>query len=599
MAERVPRGELRPPDGRGTSREWVAERLTLERLRGIAGSRFYERGEIYHETGAVESLVVEGDSLQAVVLGSDRYRVKLRPTAEGAGFEHSCTCPIGREGAFCKHCVAAGLAARSAGSMPERPQPASVAELRAALADLDHAGLVELVAEEAARDEHLLERLRLRFAAGGEPDAASLRRAIEVAVDPPGERIAPYEWSRGIEHALDVVASLASSHPDVVVELCEHALGAVIGARWRIDDSDGHVSWLIERIERLHLEACERGGADPEALAERLLGWRLESEVEVFDGALASYAEALGERGRFRYRELARERWESVEPRRPGEQRNWDSHAIVAVMEELARADDDLDALIGVLSRDLTLPYDFLRIAEELAAGGRGEEAIEWAERGLEAFEGERQDPRLQGFLADAYAGAGRDGEALEMAWDRFADRPSLESYRLLRPFAERCEQWPRRRERAFGLLRERARRAHDSPVAAATGWHPWADHSELVRILLAEDELDAAWSEAEQGGCDQSLLLKLAERRAEEHPEDAIAVYGRWIEPTIERKRKADYAEAVALIGRIAALLTDLDRGDEIDALVGGVRTRHARKRNLIAMLDQAGLPAHEPATS
>jgi uncharacterized Zn finger protein len=269
-------------------------------------------------------------------------------------------------------------------------------------------------------------------------------------------------------------------------------------------------------------------------------------------------------------------------------------------MERLAEASRDVEQLVAVLRRDLSSPYCFLRIAAVYREADRCEEAIEWAEQGLDAFPGERADSRLQEFLAEAYAEEGRHRDALEVAWERFADHPGLDSYRELKRYAEQVEEWPRRRERALGLLRKRAREARDEAKRLRYRWLSGGDHSQLVRVLLWEGEVEVAWREAEAGGCEESLWLDLAERRKETHPEDALRVYRERIEPAIERKTKRDYEDAVGLIEEVGGLLRRLGREQELPALVGEIRAAHARKRNLIALLDRAGLEAaHSPAGS
>ncbi|MGH2715198.1 MAG: DUF6880 family protein, partial [Thermoleophilaceae bacterium] len=363
-----------------------------------------------------------------------------------------------------------------------------------------------------------------------------------------------------------------------------------------VDDSDGHVGVLSARLEELHLAACERGRPDPEALAERLLHRQLDGELGVFAHAASTYAGALGASGLARYEELARAEWALVPELGPGEEREYGRRfAITAVMEDLARGSGDVDALVAVLRRDLSLPYRFLRIAEAYWDVGREAEATDWAEHGMEAFP-ERPDHRLHAFLARAYAHQERHGDALEVAWDHFADRPGLDTYRELKPYAERLGDWPRWRERALGLLRRRAAEMRTEAQHRGYGWSRTYDRSQLVRILLWEGNVEAAWGEAEAGGCDEALWLELAERRRETHPEDALRVYRERIEPTIARKTKRDYEEAVALIERVGELLRRVGRDEELPALVAEIRARHARKRNLIALLDGPRLKAAAP---
>lgn len=565
-------------------------------LRTRAGARSYERGLDYFESGCVDRLELQGAVLTATVRGTQRYRVELRP-GEGV-LEHSCSCPYGRDGAFCKHCVAAGLALLEAGANAAEPGPLSLDAIRARLERLGREALVSLLLEQARVNERVLERLRLRFASdSGEVDLASFRRAIELAVDPGGfvSYHEAYDWSCGVDEVIDAIEGLLDEgHADAVIELSEHALTALAELGGHVDDSDGHARFLCERLERLHLAACERARPDPAALAERLLRWQLGCELEVFYDAADTYAGVLGQAGLARYAELARAEWEQVPALDPGDRREYGRRfRITHVMEHLARTRGDVDELVEVLRSDLSLPYCFLRVAEAYRAAGRVDEAIEWAERGLEAFPAERADSRLQTFLAEVYAARGQSSDALEIAWDRFADHPGLDTYRELKPYAERLDEWPRRRERALGLLRKRAEEAREDAQRRGYGWLRGGDHSQLVRILLWEGEVEAAWREAETGGCDESLWLELAGRRKETHPGDALRVYRERIEPTIARKTRRDYEDAVGLIEEVGDLLRRLGRGDELPALVAEIRAAHARKRNLVALLDRIRLGA------
>ncbi len=69
--------------------------------------RSFARGEGYFDSGLVSSLVEKNDTLSARVLGTYKYTVRL--WVDKGKLEYSCTCPVGDDGMFCKHCVAAGL----------------------------------------------------------------------------------------------------------------------------------------------------------------------------------------------------------------------------------------------------------------------------------------------------------------------------------------------------------------------------------------------------------------------------------------------------------------------------------------------------------
>lgn len=578
--------------------------LGPSRLRELAGSRSYSRGESYFELGAVERIWREGEVTHGIVIGTQRYRVRLEPGSGGAT-AYACDCPMGQSGAFCKHCVAVGLAIGAAkDEIDAHPAPQALSEIKTRLRSEDHDALVALVVELAEADERTLERLRLRFAADpAAPDLEAVRRAIELACDPP-EPVSPYEWGRGIDQALDAIEAIAaggSAGAEAAVDLCELIIEGIVASRWRLSESDSVSALAIDRAVAIHASACARAGLDREQLAERLLNLHLGGdEWETFAEPLETHAEALGAGGAARYTELVRELFAELPALEPGDERSWEAprYRITKLMEGIAAAGNDPDQLAAVLARDLSSSYQYLRIADVYAEADRHEEAIEWAERGLEEDSGEfaprGPDPRLRARLAESCAAAGRHEDALEAAWDRYCDSPTLDHYRDLQPFAERLGQWERRRERAHGVLRERARRKQQSS-GPLSYLRRNADHSELVRILLWEGDPDAAWAEAQNGGCGEQLWLELAAAREDEHPADALTVYKQWIGPTIERKDKASYADAVALIERAGAALERLGRARELDELVDGVRAQHGRKRNLIALMDAAGMRGSE----
>jgi uncharacterized Zn finger protein len=576
------------------------------RLRELAGPRSYSRGESYFELGAVKRIWREGEVTHGIVVGTQRYRVRLEPGSGGA-IAYTCDCPMGQSGAFCKHCVAVGLAIGDAeGEIDAHPAPEALSEIEVRLRSQDHDALVALLVELAEADERTLERLRLRFAADpAAPDLEAVRRAIELACDPP-DHVSPYEWGCGIDQALDAIEAIAAGGTAeaaaAAVDLCELIIEGILASRWRFSEADSVPALAIDRAVTIHASAYARAGLDREQLAERLLDLQLGSdEWETFAEPLETHAEALGPSGAARYTELVRERFAELPTLGPGDERGWEEprYRTTKLMEGIAAASGDPDQLAAVLARDLSFSHQYLRIADAYAEADRHEAAIEWVERGLEQDAGESAargpDPRLRARLAESCAAVGRHEDALEAAWDRYCDSPSLAHYRDLQPFAERLGRWERWRERAHGVLRERARRLRESAGPLSDLPRRDADHSELVRILLWEGEPDTAWAEAQEGGCEEQLWLELAAAREEEHPADSVTVYKEWIEPTIERKNKASYADAVALIERAGAALERLGRAGELHELIDGVRARHRRKRNLIALMKAAGMRGRE----
>lgn len=86
--------------------------LIEQHLFEMAGKATFERGQYYAANKRVLSIIeAENQVITAQVKGSQLYLVKF--WLKGKKLQHSCTCPFAVEGAFCKHCVAAGLVLRT------------------------------------------------------------------------------------------------------------------------------------------------------------------------------------------------------------------------------------------------------------------------------------------------------------------------------------------------------------------------------------------------------------------------------------------------------------------------------------------------------
>jgi tetratricopeptide (TPR) repeat protein len=476
-------------------------------------------------------------------------------------------------------------------------------KVRAHLAGQSKDALVDLLVAQAMGDERLRRRLLLEASRPVAPgvvsaagaSVASMRAWIEEAA-----RISDYldddevdDYVAGLEDVVDALERLLEDgHAVAVVELVEYAVDVVESSIGYIDDSGGDAEGVLGRLAELHLAACERADLDPVVLAKRLFVRELNGQSDTFFGALHGYAEVLGPEGLAAYRKLAEAEWEWMAPRTGNADRYTLDHRrwrIAHMMETLARVEGDVDALVAVIARDLAHAYAYLRIAEVLREAGRDDEALGWAERGMAAFPEPRADSRLREFLAEQYHQRGRHDDAVALYWQAFSGAPSLASYQALRGQVERARQWPAWRERALTRLRE-----HVAASREGRGVDHWAvmgrDHSELVRVLLWEGDVEAAWAEARAGGCAQGLWLELADRRAAQHPEEALPVYQRAVEGLLAHTGNDVYERVVQLLRKLQELLGRLGREAEFAGQIASIRATQRRKRNLMKLLDAAG---------
>ncbi|MBA3565122.1 MAG: hypothetical protein H0W33_14180 [Gammaproteobacteria bacterium] len=110
------------------------------------------------------------------------------------------------------------------------------------------------------------------------------------------------------------------------------------------------------------------------------------------------------------------------------------------------------------------------------------------------------------------------------------------------------------------------------------------------MEIFLWEKNSEAAWQEAQRGGCTDRLWFTLASLRENDHPRDAIAVYRRLIGPIVQRTNNDAYAEAAKLLRRIERLQEKLGEQAEFREYLAQVRTEYKPKRNFIKLLEKIG---------
>lgn len=475
--------------------------LTADLLLRLAGQVTYLRGLAYANEGRVNDLAIQDGVLVAHVRGTQTYTVRL--DTEKPALSYDCTCPVGDEVRFCKHCVAVGLAWLLARGEPlvvttsARPAGPPMDRVRAFLEQQDAESLRAILLAEAEVNDNLRERLLLRDAATG-ADAASLKRlraAIDRVTAIPDfiDYAEAASYAAVLDEMVDGIAAVAEGNPAAAIELVEHALWQVEDAMQSVDDSDGMVGEVLHRLQEIHHDVCAAARPDPVALARRLFEGEMRSDFDTFHGAAETYTELLGDAGLSEYRRLAGARWDGIPALGPGERhensgtRRWQ---LTTIMQRLAKLTGSLDELVAVHSRDLSGPHAFLKIAEIYREAGAHDQAMEWVRRGLNAFPSLANEP-LRVFLADEHHRRGEHEEAMELVWPVFEHRPHLAEYQLIKRHADRLGAWQRWRERALARLRQHATQ-RTAGMIHLPGRAP-DERSELVRVFLWEGDGEAA----------------------------------------------------------------------------------------------------------
>jgi len=575
-------GSSRPPPPRRRLNRGMARQVVgfgEDELRALAGTRSFERGLGYLD--AVSGLEVGAASVTARVDGTDAYEVELT-LGEATGISGWCDCPYGQEGNFCKHCVAVALTVlRQADAVPRQRAAARTraSGLEAWLTALSRDELLALVREQVADDRELRRRLELR-AAAARSDLGAVRERVLALLDPrPFARYGYVEYAdapgyaRQVAEAANALRALtAGGQAARAVDLAEEAIRALGEAYEEIDDSDGAVGQAVAAVAEAHLEACGVERPDPERLAEWLAGHMLGDRDGPMDLDPLDYADALGQAGLARLRELAVE----AQRRSP---RGW---AEKYLMERLVKAEGDVDALVALYAKDLEPSgATHLFIAEELSAAGRPEDALAWAERGLRDTADEAHvDGRLVDYVCAHYTRTGRKAENLAVRRDRFLVERSLAAYQQLRDAARAADCWETERTAALAALREDAHRERGGRYRGPV----------LIDALLDDGDLGTAWQEAADRADDRQWR-RLADLSRETRPADALAVYLRLVEPLKGPTGDRVYEQMARLLLDVRSCHRALGTEDEFTAYLADLRTELKRRRKLISILDRHGL--------
>ena len=561
----------------------VALAFTEADIRQAAGPRSFERGLGY--LGEVEDLEIGSTEITATVYGNSKYRVAVDFSDDR--LRGDCTCPHGREGFFCKHCVAVALSVLEIGDdLPRRVEAAQV-ERQTLESWLESLSREELLAELRGlldQDPGLRRRFELR-AASVNADAAAVRRAVRKLVMLPGRGYV--EYSEAFDYAHDV-REAAAAIDDLIgaggaaeaIGIAREALGLLTEAYQSVDDSSGSIGGAAYELLAVHLRACEAAPPDPASLGDYLAGLLLDGEYG-FAPELGDYLGLLDGPGIAAFRERVEEAY-AEQPK------GWQARNL---MELLLKADGDVDALVAFYAADLDdWGRGHLRIARELDEAGRGGEALDWAERGLR--EAARPDDQLVEYLAGRYAAEGRDDDVLGLRRARFQAERTLANYRALGRAATGSGRWPAERGQALDLLREDARVARERTAgnpAYRASW-AWGGGPVLVDALLDDGDLDAAWAAA-QDGAPEAQLLRLADASVTVRPADALAVYRRAIGPLKSLTGNNVYQRMATLLLSARACHEVLGTTDEFRRYVAVLRMDQKRKRNLMKILDENGL--------
>jgi uncharacterized Zn finger protein len=572
----------------GKSLSEVLNKRTLVRL---ASGESFEQGRRTFFQGRVKALKESDGVLAARVRGADWYDVKLWVVNET--LVGSCTCSSGRCGQFCGHCVAAGAAwIVSRGLSADEPVASGSAEaIRKYLDEIPKKKLVDMLMAQAKRDGAFRQKLARAAARSrsSEPDFGDLRYEIEQAtrVTEPWHVMGDRDRVRKLEPVLDALGrKLLAGDAAGVRELAQLGLESIAEAAGGTCDPDSGLGQVADQFLSLHRRACEAAGPDPIELARWVFDFERSYTNRAYDGTVFRYLEPLGERGLVFYRKLAEGGWRESkrawEPYSPAKRARAEAMANNAA---LLAVDPALMAEISPDGPDS--PWLYYHCANRCLEASLSDKAVAWAELGVKAFP-DRPYEALHRILADEYVRRGQTTEALNQVWATFTCVPAMENYTRLEKLAKKAGQAAVWRDEALEYVKERAARSPKPAPGDESENERLRCGSLIVEILLKEKDVDAAWREAQTGGCYEGTWIKLARVREEKHPADAIRVYQQFAERVVQGGGDDGYRAAVRYLRRAADIIARLGQSGNFREYLRGYRERNKRKKRLLWLLDR-----------
>lgn len=340
-----------------------------------------------------------------------------------------------------------------------------------------------------------------------------------------------------------------------VVPIVERAIGHVVKVLAAGDDSAGAAGDVAQALLTAHAVAATTGQRDPIELVRWLVRFTFETQ-DFFVPDVRDYASALGERGVAAYRaEVARRAAADPEAFAP-------QHA----QQRLALLDRDAEAVVRLFGGDLQGVHRYVAVATALREIGRDDEALLWARKGM-ALPATWQSRGLFDVAAAVLAERSDLDATVALRQEGLSALPDTMSLAALRDAATASGQWGSLREPSLRVLADRAPEQH-------------------LLALLTDDDVDTAWLALHQqpaAAVSEQTAQRVAARRGQTHPQDAIPYLRRAVEQTLTAADRRAYRAAVRVLLDLRTLHARAGTPADFVAYVDALAHEHRRRPSLL----------------
>ncbi len=599
--------------------------LSLDEIHEYTDPQVFARGEDYYQAGAVERLVQRGQTLEAMVLGSDLYRVQIDLNAEGITAA-ACTCPYDW-GGWCKHIVATLLAV-----LDQPHQVEQRPELEALLAGLSQEKLTTLLQNLVTHFPETLDWLERQLqivtvvASGmSVPESTAAPPAPVLSIDPLPFRRAAQNVVRSAVEDWEYGGEEDNLTPELE-ELVQEALAFA----HRGDGLNALVALeaIIAGVRAEWSQVCDYGGDSydsllmlDDALTEAILtvDWQGETDLpwqekleqwqDDLDVSLAMALEAL--RQQWHYPPLQRilqgqeetntamtslPDWAStlarIRLRILARQKRYEEYLRLAggvglgaeyllMLAQLGR----IDEVMAAAPEHLTNLRDAYALAQLLWVEDAKQEALAISKLGLSlpptsVSSLENPSGTTYGnthaqliWISDLAMDLGDRETAITAQIGAFKDEPSVQGYEQIQAIAPQA--WGHHRAELLDYLRQTDQ---------------WNAQGAKVNIFLHEGLLeDAIAVVSERFFYKDHLTLQVMDAVMATHSDWVVATACSKAEGIMNAGKAKHYAQAVTWLKRAKAAYAASDRAAAWQAYYQHLKTTHGRKYKLMDLMQQA----------
>jgi uncharacterized Zn finger protein len=255
-----------------------------------------------------------------------------------------------------------------------------------------------------------------------------------------------------------------------------------------------------------------------------------------------------------------------------------DDEAFLRLCREMESYDNLVDRLLkrgrleeALAEAKLVDDFDILEIADILSERGYGDQAVQLIEERVQQHS--RTD--LLHWLQERYQSSGNPEGALEIAKRTFTthfSEATIERYREIRELAQRLARWDEVRSELLASVQQVHLTNVEIEIALDEG-----------RIDLALELLEAGKQTKDSrsgpyGSAHFNIGIEVAKGAEENYPQQAIAIYQRYVQMRIEWRGRDNYRTACEYLLSIRRLYQKMGKSNEWVTYIADFRERNAK---------------------